>query len=416
MREIETEVLIVGAGPAGSVTSHYLSKKKISHILIDKAVFPRDKICGDALSGKVVQEIKRIDPSIIQEIENKTDQFIGSYGVRFIAPAGHHVDIPFKSDLSSLKYAPGYIAKRFDFDNFLLKKIQTSYCTLLENTELKKITASTDGYKLQLTNFGDPIQITARVVISAEGERSIVARELGLHKMESKHFCAGIRAYFSGVKEMHNLNFIELHFLPELLPGYLWIFPLPNGRANVGIGMLSSVVKQKKISLRHKLLGLLKTHPSLKDRFLDANMEEEPKGWGLPLGSRKRKLSGDNFLLTGDAASLIDPFTGEGIGNAMISGRLAAERVSEAIEQERFDSEFLSAYDSKLQAEVWGELKLSHTLQKLSSKEWLFNWVVKKAASNKELRELITGMFEDIDTRAKLSKPGFYFKLLFNKG
>ncbi len=415
MREIETEVLIVGAGPAGTSTSFFLSKKKIPHILIDKATFPRDKICGDALSGKVVQELNRIDSNLIREIEADKQKFIGSYGVQFISPAGMGVDIPFKSDLSKLKNAPGYISPRIDFDHFLVKKIVPGYTTFLENTSLEKISRNENGITAELRNHGDPISLKTKLVVSAEGERSKISRELGNYRMEDKHFCAGVRAYYTGIKGLHPQNFIELHFLPEFLPGYLWIFPLPGGGANVGAGMLSASVKKRKISLRKELLDILDQHPRFKDRFSNASLQGEIKGWGLPLGSKQRKLSGDNYLLTGDAASLIDPFTGEGIGNAMVSGRLAAEKISEAVVQQRYDSKFLSGYDHSIYAELGGELKLSHTLQRLSSQAWLFNWVVKKASTNKEVSELITGMFEDLNIRAKLRQPAFYFKLLFNR-
>ncbi len=416
MREIETEVVIVGAGPAGCSTAFSLSKKQVPHILIDKAVFPRDKVCGDALSGKVVQELNRINPDFIKEIENNKDNFIGSYGVQFFAPGGHSVDIPFNADLNSLKNAPGYISPRIIFDNFLVKKIQPGYTTFLENTSLENIHLTENGIDIQLLNYGDLITLKSKLVVSAEGERSLIARKLGNHIMDDKHFCAGIRAYYSGVKGLHEKNFIELHFLPELLPGYLWIFPLPNGHANVGIGMLSASIKKTKISLREKLTYLLSEHPRFKDRFRDASMDSPIKGWGLPLGSKKRILSGDHFILTGDAASLIDPFTGEGIGNAMVSGRLAADTIAEAVKFQRFDKDFLKAYDNKVYSELGNELKLSHTLQKLSAHSWLFNWVVRKAGSNKEVRDLITGMFEDLNIRSKLSSPGFYFNLLFNKG
>ena len=415
MRELETEVLIVGAGPAGSSASFWLAKEKISHILIDKATFPRDKICGDALSGKVVHELNLIDPELIKEIESNKNSFIGSYGVQFISPSGLSVDIPFKSDLSTLKNAPGYISPRIEFDNFLVKKIISKYTTFLENTSLEKVHRTEEGITAELLNHGDPILLKSKIVLSAEGERSIVGRQLGQYKMNDKHFCAGIRAYYEGVKDLHQQNFIELHFLPEFLPGYLWIFPLPGGRANVGAGMLSSSVKKNKISLRHSVEELLLTHPRFKERFKDAKQIDKMKGWGLPLGSKKRALSGDNFLLTGDAGSLIDPFTGEGIGNAMLSGRIAAEQIIKAVQDERYDKEFLSGYDKRLYDEIWKELKLSHTLQRLSSHAWLFNWVVKKANTNQEIRELITGMFEDIDLRSKLSQPKFYFNLLFNK-
>ncbi len=127
------------------------------------------------------------------------------------------------------------------------------------------------------------------------------------------------------------MNFIELHFLPELLPGYFWIFPMPNGRANVGAGMLSSVVAKRKVDLKKEMEKIINEHPVISKRFVHAKPEGKAQGWGLPLGRKVGSISGDNLLLCGDAASLIDPFTGEGIGNAVLSGRYAAEKALNAI-------------------------------------------------------------------------------------
>src|SRR5262249_55250622 len=143
-----------------------------------------------------------------------------------------------------------------------------------------------------------------KLLIGAEGDRSVVARKLAHHNMEPKHYCGGLRAYYKGVKNFHAQGFIELHFIQELLPGYLWVFPLPNGEANVGVGMLTKAASKKKINLKQTMLKALAENPTLKDRFKDAQLIGDIKGWGLPLGSKKRKISGNNFLLTGDAASL----------------------------------------------------------------------------------------------------------------
>jgi flavin-dependent dehydrogenase len=142
---------------------------------------------------------------------------------------------------------------------------------------------------------------------------------------------------------------------------------------------------------------------------------DDIRGWGLPLGTKRRAISGDGFLLTGDAASLIDPFTGEGIGNAMTSGRLAAMHAAAAVHAGRFDTEFLKRYDEKVYSNLWKELRLSRTLQRLSGHAWLFNLVVNKATSSRVLRDAITGMFDDVDARSRLGRPGFYLQLLFNK-
>jgi flavin-dependent dehydrogenase len=140
---------------------------------------------------------------------------------------------------------------------------------------------------------------------------------------------------------------------------------------------------------------------------------EKVQGWGLPLGSKRRKLCGDHFMLAGDAASLIDPFTGEGISNAMYSGMLAAETALDALHKDDFSESGLQQYDSKVYRRLGGELKLSRTMQKLCNYPFLFNLVVNKAERNREFRETISCMFDDLDLRAKLKKPGFYFNLVF---
>jgi len=409
---MEVNVLIVGAGPAGSSLSLFLCKEKIPHLIIDKAIFPRDKICGDALSGKVIDVFKKLDEKFLEEIYSAENQFIGSYGVTFAAPNGNSIDIPFKKNLNALAHPPGFISKRLHFDNFLFQKIDRNIATVLENCSIKDLEVVEGGVKCVLEKDGKEILVFAKMVIGAEGDRSIVARKLSRIHKEDIHYCAGLRAYYKGVTGFHVKNFIELHFLKELLPGYLWIFPLPNGEANVGVGMLSSEVGKRKINLKKVMLEAIGNHPVLSKRFAGAALRGDIKGWGLPLGSKRRKISGNRFLLTGDAASLIDPFTGEGIGNAMVTGMLAANQVKASLLENRFDAPFMEAYDAVVYQSLWSELKLSHTLQRLSNYAWLFNYVVNKASRNEALRDTITCMFDDLDIRDKLRSPKFYFKLL----
>ncbi|MES2726311.1 MAG: geranylgeranyl reductase family protein [Bacteroidota bacterium] len=409
------DIVIIGAGPAGCSTSLFLAKHKIPHTIIDKAVFPRDKVCGDALSGKVVYVMKQLNNSMIYDYNNNPNQFLPSWGVKFVAPNGKSIDIPFKSDVSKETHAPGFISKRMDFDASLFNQLDKEYATVIEGAEVKEIVKHSDGIDIEYVkdNLTHTIQ-NIKLVVGAEGDRSIVAKKLANIKKENDHYCAGIRAYYTGVTELHNQNFIELHFLEELLPGYFWIFPLPNGQANVGAGMLSSSVSAKNVNLKKDMLRAIANNPKIKHRFANAELVSPIQGWGLPLGSKKRVISGDNFLLTGDAASLIDPFTGEGIGNAMYSGMLAAAQIKNCIEQNNFTAQYNQAYDTAFYDRQWDELKLSHTMQKLCKYPWLFNFVVNKAHKNKALRETISCMFEDLDLRAKLRNPLFYVKLLIN--
>lgn len=413
--QLKPNIVIIGAGPAGCGTSLFLAKHKIAHTIIDKAIFPRDKVCGDALSGKSVYVLNQLNPDIIPSFNKQKNEFIESWGVKFVAPNGRAIDIPFKQDMSKEQLPPGFISKRVDFDNELFKLLDRNYATIIEGAEVTAIEKTDTGTTVVYEKEHSTFKIQhADLVIGAGGDRDIVAKTFTNIKKENNHYCAGIRAYYKGVEGMHEQNFIELHFLPEMLPGYFWIFPLPNGMANVGAGMLSSEVSKRKVNLKTDMLRAIENNPNIKSRFKNASLQGKIQGWGLPLGSKKRPLSGNGFMLVGDAASLIDPFTGEGIGNALYSGMMAATHIIKAIEQNRFDADFLKQYDTDFYTRQWDELKLSHTMQKLCKYPWLFNFVVNKAHKNKTLRETISCMFEDLDLRAKLRNPLFYVKLLMN--
>jgi flavin-dependent dehydrogenase len=241
----------------------------------------------------------------------------------------------------------------------------------------------------------------------------VVSRLLGRPAFDRDHYCAGLRQYYEGIDELHTSNCIELHFYEELLPGYFWIFALPDGRANVGIGMLSSEISRQRINLRDKFREIIAHHPHVKDRFTHARPLEPARGFGLPIGSRKVSCSGERFLLLGDAACLIDPFTGEGIGNAIRSGRIAAKHIQEAFAQQKFDKSFNTAYDQEIYRRMWTELHLSRKLQKLLKFPGLFNFVVNKAGKNDSFRMLLTSMLSNIDLRQELKKPSFYTRLIF---
>lgn len=415
MQVNQNHIVIIGAGPAGASTSLFLAKQGIAHTIIDKAVFPRDKVCGDALSGKTVYVLNQLDSGIVPAFAGQHNEFIDSWGVKFVAPNGKAIDIPFKQDMSKEQYPPGFISKRIDFDHELFKRLDPNYAQIIQGAEVTDVIRTGHTFTIQYQKDGKSLHLAdVKLVIGAEGDRSIVARKLaGIHK-ENNHYCAGIRAYYEGVTGMHAQNFIELHFLPEMLPGYFWIFPLPNGMANVGAGMLSSEVSKRKVNLKADMLRAIAENPNIKERFKNATLQGKIQGWGLPLGSKKRSLSGDGFMLTGDAGSLIDPFTGEGIGNALYSGMMAADYIEKAIAANRFDAAFLSQFDTAFYNRQWDELKLSHTMQRLCKFPWLFNFVVNKAHKNKALRETISCMFEDLDLRAKLRNPLFYLKLLAN--
>lgn len=402
------DVVICGAGPGGSTAALCLHNSGLRVALLDQADFPRDKICGDALSGKVKSVLRHIDPALATSLGELPEK-IGCYGIRFFSPDRSLLDIPFRSDLSALTEAPGFVSRRIDFDNFLLQEaIKGGNIHWFPRHPVRHLIHQDDHLEI---HAGGKI-FRAGVVLGADGAHSVVAKELGLRNLDKRYHSAGVRAYVRGVTGFAEPAFIELHYLRDLLPGYFWIFPLPNGAANVGLGMLSSDLAKKPVSLRKKLEEIMATHPDIAPRFSGATLEGPVQGFGLPLGGRKLPISGNRCLLLGDAASLIDPFTGEGIGNAMVSGRIAARLIRNLPADSQFSAADLRPYDDEVYQKLGPELRVSYGMQRLVRFPWLFDFFAHKAAGNPSLRLLLTMMFESVDLRKTLTQPGFYWRLL----
>ncbi len=415
IQKLETSVIVIGAGPAGAGTSFFLSKFGIPHIVIEKALFPRDKVCGDACSGKAAVVIERANPEWLQEMLGDPGKFLPSNGLVFGAPNGRTMAIPINTDKRN-GAPPNFIVPRLVFDNFLFEKMSSSFCTVLQEADVTNIIRNEGRVEVRMTRKGQDYLVTAPIVIGADGDKSIVKKHLLSGHAVSKTTSVGLRAYYKGVEDMHSDNFIELHFLPEIMPGYLWIFPLPGGMANVGVGSMSDSIRKKKVNLREQMLYAIKHNPSLAPRFANARLIGDIKGYGLPLFEGEKPVSGANFMLTGDAASLIDPFSGEGIGNAMYSGMIAAGAAKKALEKNNYSASYLKeVYDDFLYTCVGPELRRSAKIQQLCKYPWLFNLVVNKANKSATLRKTLTAAFSDTDLQEELSNPLFYLKMLFNR-
>ena len=411
-QRIQTDVLIVGAGPGGCAAALSLAKHGVKALLVDKAVFPRDKVCGDALSGKVMRVLDRLAPDVGVQLRADGRQ-LPSWGVTFTAPGGRSLRVPFSRNTGKGQ-APGSIMPRLDFDALLLAKVRcASGIDLIEGAALNNYERTTTGWRA--SDAAKHVTVDTRLVIAADGANSHFARHVAGLELEPRHHCAGVRAYFTGVRGLDPDGFIELIFLKELLPGYLWIFPLPDGRANVGLGLRSDVVRKRRADLKALLRSSIATHPALKDRFDHAVLEGSIQGLGLPLASKRCRLSGDGYLLVGDAGHLIDPFTGEGISHAMISGMHAGDVAADALKrtQGRPGADVLADHDVRVWRRLGKEIAISSRLQQLAALPWLFDLVVARATKNPELADIISSMFNDLDMRSRLRTPSFYLKLLF---
>ncbi len=399
------DAIVVGAGPAGCVSALEMAGAGLKVLLVDKHRFPRDKICGDAISGKSVEVLERL--GLIGKICDAGA--LPSWGITFGGPSGVEVSIPFSSNGD----AGGYVCRRVDFDEVMYDAAVVSGAEIWQECEVKGLLRSGE----QVTGVtvsrpdGTVTEVEAPVVIGADGAYSIVAKELGFDQLDDRHYVGALRAYYQGVSGFNDGNFIEIHFVDEILPGYFWIFPLSNGGANVGVGMLSGSIKKNEVRLR-SLLDKLVEHPRFRDRFANAERIGKVKGWGLPLGSRPRKMAGNGWMLTGDAASLIDPFTGEGIGNALVSGAIAAEWVARANTEADYSSAFLQGYEREVMGALRDELQMSYLMQRIGRWRWLLDLVIRKAARSNELADTISCMFDQLDERRKLASPLFYLRVL----
>jgi len=407
------DVIIIGAGPAGIICALQLAKKNYQIALIEKKQFPKDKICGDALSLDVINQLKLIDDNLYSKFIKFSNK-IETHGVKIIAPNHQSFDIPFNYKGKS---RVAYVSKRKEFDNFLFNElkgfsnIQIFENALVDHLEITKKDATVSFVENNKRRF----QFESKIIVRADGAQTYVAKTLLKNKVDYNYNSAGLRVYYENVSGFNKGNFIELHFLKEILPGYLWIFPLPNNQANVGIGMLSKYISKKKMNLKSTLEQIINKHPQFKERFKNAKALETIKGFGLPLGNPKRKISGKRFVLLGDAAGLIDPFSGEGVGNAIRSARVGAEHIEKCFKINNFSESQNKAYDKEIYIRMGKEFTVSKSLQKLCRYPKLFNFIVNKANNNKELRNFLIGTMEDVEKKKLLTRPSFYYKLIFNR-
>ena len=346
------DVAIIGAGPAGSTCALGLRDAGLRVALLDKAIFPRDKVCGDAIPALCGRVLQQIDPALRKALDAFTSK-VSTATCRVVAPAGHHFEYRFQTS--------GWCSPRLDFDQFLLGHArEVAGLDFFPGHGVKSILGGPGNWEL-ITEQGS---VHAKVLVGADGANGLCASRLSGQQMSPDHHCAAVRAYYSNVGDLVD-DRMEIHLLERYLPGYFWIFPVGNGLANVGFGMMRNDIAKQKLSLRQLLPELLAQSPGLAPRFAHAVAHSLVQGFGLPLGARKVPLSGEGFLLCGDAGCLIEPATGEGIGNAMYSGHIAALTLKRAFSQNRFDADFFQSHDQQVYAKLWKGMRQKHLAQQV---------------------------------------------------
>ena len=220
-----------------------------------------------------------------------------------------------------------------------------------------------------------------------------------------------IRCYYRNVARLS--EFHRVAFVSAVTPGYFWIFPLNDGFATFTIGMLSSAMKKKRVNLTEALDSTIRV-PFFAPRFADATPAEKPVGWHTPGGRQHRSCCGPGYLLVGDAAGLIDPFTGEGIANAMYSGRIAAEAAAAALDGCGGGAGDPGQYDRNLWDKIGPELRVSTKTRKIAGLQLLLNFTIRRAAHSQEVRDTLRAMIAQEVSREQMTGPLFYLKLLLH--
>lgn len=371
------DVIIVGAGPAGCACALTLKGSGLKVALFDKKSFPRDKVCGDAIPGRAIKTLRNIS----SEYADQFKAFANKYTTQ-------KTRVTYNNQFLDFNWVgEAYTCARMDFDDFLFTLVRENTGTdIFLNSTLSDLVIKENKVSLKEKNIAAIFE--AKIIIGADGAQSVLAKQLANRTIDRNHHVGSVRAYYENVSNTES-NTTEIYFEKKYLPSYLWVFPLPGNKTNVGFGMLSSKIAKRKLNLKKTFYDFIEQSPELALRFKDAKQISELEGFGLPLGSRRVKISGDNFMLCGDAASLIDPISGDGIGNAMFSGKLAAEQVVRSFAADDFSAKFIEEYDNNLFKALGKELKLRFRMQQIISNMPFVLDTIFMATKSKWLKKLI---------------------------
>jgi len=371
------DIIIVGAGPAGCCSALSLQNSNLKIALLEKDEFPRHKICGDGVCDRSINTLRTISQKYYDEfMAMETPQAISKTDLVY---KGKHHTLNFKNF--------GYTCSRYEFDNFLFNLVKRD-CTninIIENTQIAHSERSNSGVILT-DSKGKTYE--APIVIIGNGAKSKIAEQLSGQAWDKSKNGVAIRAYYKGVTNM-NEDTIELHYKKEYFPGYLWIFPLKNGEANVGFGYHLADADKHKNKIQDILEEWINTDSKLKERFKNATMISKMQGGLIPYNSNEFNCIGNNYMITGDAANLIDPISGGGIGSAMYSGHIAALQAEKCCASKNFTIDEIKNYEILLKKRVEKEMRTRFKLQKIISKNtWLLDIFAKLAASSSILNKI----------------------------
>jgi geranylgeranyl reductase family protein len=333
----DADVIVVGAGPAGSTTAYYLARAGIDVLLLEKAAFPRDKVCGDGLTPRAVRQLVRMG------IDTSAPGWIRNKGLRIVG-GGMRLHMPWPDLASYPDY--GLVRTRTDFDEILARHAQKSGARLQEQTAVTgpvvdERTGRIGGVRARpldddLRPTGPEVTYRAPLVVAADGTSSRLSTAMGIHRRGDRPMGVAVRTYYTTPR--HDDDWMEswLELWEEnergeldLLPGYGWIFGTGDGTSNVGLGVLDTSTAFGRVDYKRLLRRWVAQTPE-EWGFTEENQVGEIRSAALPMAFNRQPHYARGLLLVGDSGGMVNPFNGEGIDYAMEAANLAATVVADA--------------------------------------------------------------------------------------